>query len=112
MNNEFKFIDSLLFADRDLTEGWGELKSLGKSGIYDHLNLFMGIHSRPTILQVLAAVKASDMSNLDKFCALEGVSCDLGYIGIKLGFLEKLKGEVKKAQHGSQHTYLEFKNEK
>ena len=91
MTNEFKFIDSLLFADRDLSEGYSELRAIGKSAICDHIALFMDTTSRPTILQILQAVKDSDMSNNDKFYALEGVSCDLGYIGIKLGFLNKLR---------------------
>ena len=91
MNNEIKFIDALLFADRDLTEGWGELQALGANRLYSFLETFMPIGSRPSILNVMETVKDLQITNYEKYLMLEAVSCDLGCIAIKLGFIDKIK---------------------
>jgi len=91
MNKEIKCIDALLFADRDLTEGWGELQAIGYSEIYHYLGNFMDVTSRPKILTIFNAAASLDISEENKFYMLEGVGCDLGYLALKLGYIKKPK---------------------
>ena len=90
----YKMIDALLDADRNLVEGWGEASALGRSDIFDHVSLFMDVNcnNNVTILNVFDAVKCNDkLSTNAKWHALEGLACGLGHVACKVGFIEKYR---------------------
>jgi len=90
----YKMIDALLDADKNLIEGWGEAEALGRSDIFDHVSLFMDVNCKHniTILNVLNSVKNNKkLTTNDKWQALEGLACGLGHVACAIGFIDKYR---------------------
>ena len=90
----FKMIDALLDADRNLVEGWAEARALGKSDIFDHVSLFMTVNSKHniTILNIFNSISENKkLTTNEKWLAIEGISCGLGHVACAIGFIGKYR---------------------
>ena len=90
----FKIIDALLDADKNLVDGWGEAEALGRSDIFDHVSLFMDVNSKYniTILNVFNSIKNNNkLTTNEKWQALEGIACGLGHVACVIGFVDKYR---------------------
>jgi len=88
MENSTRYIDSLLGADKSLTEGWVEYQLLKTSVVYSGLSTIMELKRKPTIIEVIKAVCSSGKTTAEKVTYLECVSCDLSLVAVEIGYMQ------------------------
>ena len=87
MKTSTRYIDSLLSAEKALSEEWDQYQLLKTSVIYENLANVMELKRKPTIIEVIKSVCLSDKTREVKLIYLECVSCDLSLVAIEVGYI-------------------------